>query len=74
MEYPQYRELKGFNRFYKIIDDRNFTEVYFIGEKVVSHHIEAKQYPEILRIQDMLKCESPFVEITELEFLNKTTL
>lgn len=68
MIFPQYRELKGFNRFYKIIDDRNFTEVYFIGEKVVSHQIEAKQYPEILRIQDMLKCESPFVEITEDEF------
>jgi len=70
MEYPQYRELKGFNRYYKIIDDRNFTEVYFIGEKVVSHHIEAKQYPEMLRIQDMLKCESPFVEISENIYLN----
>lgn len=74
MEYPQYRELKGFNRFYKIIDDRNFTEVYFLGEKVVSYDIEAKQYPEILRIQDMLKCESPFVEITENDYLNKITL
>ena len=69
MEFPQYRELKGFNRFYKIVDDRNFIEVYFIGTKVMSHEIEAKQYLEILRIQDMLKCESPFVEITEEEFL-----
>lgn len=69
MKFPQYRELKGFNRFYKIVDDRNFIEVYFIGTKVMSHEIEAKQYPEILRIQDMLKCESPFVEITEEEFL-----
>lgn len=70
MEYPQYRELKGFNRYYKIIDDRNFTEVYFIGEKVVLHHIEAKQYPEILKIQDMLNCQSPFVEISENDYNN----
>jgi hypothetical protein len=30
--------------------------------------IEANQYPEMLRIMDMLATETPFVEITANEF------
>ncbi len=71
MNFPQYRELVGFNRFYKIVDERNFTEIYFIGSKKMEHTIEAKQYPEMLRIKDMLECLPPFETIEESYFLEK---
>jgi hypothetical protein len=72
MDFPQYRELVGFNRFYKIVDERNFIEIYFMGSKKVENHIEAKQYPEMLRIKDLLSCESPFEIMNESSFLEKT--
>lgn len=54
MTFPQYRKLEGFGRYYKIIDDRTFEEVSVMNNSVSRSIIEAKQYPEILRIQDML--------------------
>lgn len=57
MEYtfPQYRKLEGFGRFYKILHERAFEEVSLVNETVQRSLIEAKQYPEMLRIQDMLQ-------------------
>ena len=52
--FPQYRKLEGFGRYYKIHDERNFEEVSVMNETIHRSFVEAKQYPEILRIQDML--------------------
>ena len=64
MEFPQYRKMNGFKRYYKISDDRHFTEVYELNGQQVVHSVTAEQYPEMLRIQDMLKKEFSYVEMT----------
>lgn len=52
--YPQYRSLEGFNRHYMIVDERTFYEAVFLNNQWKITEIKAVQYPEILRIQDML--------------------
>ena len=68
-DFPQYRKLSNDKVYYRIIDDRNFDEVQIIGSKAQLRHIKAEQYPEILRIQDMLNFVlEGFVQSNEVEF------
>ena len=60
-EFPQYRKLVNDKSFYRIEDERHFTEKQLIGKQVFTLVVEAKQYPEIIRIQDMLQCKEGFV-------------
>jgi len=53
-DFPQYRKLSNDKIFYKIVNNREFHEIQVIGTFAQLHKIEAKQYPEILKIQDML--------------------
>jgi len=55
-QYPVYRKYKGLNVWFKIISDRSFIELKKLGERWIKHEVEAKQYPEIVLIQDMLRC------------------
>ncbi len=73
-DFPQYRKLSNDKTFYKILSDRLFEEVQLMGSKVLHYSVEAKQYPEILKIQDMLQAESPYCIISEEEFKLKTQL
>ncbi len=73
-DFPQYRKLSNDKTFYKILSDRLFEEVQLMGSKVLRYSVEAKQYPEILKIQDMLQAESPYSIISEEEFTLKTQL
>jgi hypothetical protein len=57
MDFPQYRKLEGFRRYYRINDERSFDEIVVVNGKVTMNRIEANQFPEMLRIQDMLNCE-----------------
>jgi hypothetical protein len=59
--FPQYRKLANDKSFYRIEDERHFTEKQLIGKQVFTLVVEAKQYPEIIRIQDMLQCTEGFV-------------
>lgn len=69
--FPQYRKLVNNRVFYKIIDDRNFEEIQLIGLKKQLYKIQATQYPEILKIQDMINCEEEtYVIISEEEWMN----
>lgn len=68
-DFPQYRKLSNNMRFYRIINDREFDEIQIVGTIKERYHILASQYPEIIRIQDMLNCEEGFEEIDENEFL-----
>ena len=52
--YPIYRKLNNNRSFYKISSDRIFEEIQRIGSKKVHYTHEAKQYPEILFIQDLI--------------------
>ena len=56
-DFPQYRKLSNDKVFYRINNDRQFDEIQIIGKSAYIHSIEAKQYPEILKIQDLLNCE-----------------
>lgn len=67
-DFPQYRKMINGKAYYKIINNRSFQEVQLIGSKKRLQEIEAKQYPEMLRIMDMLAGEGPFVIINESEF------
>lgn len=57
MDYPQYRSITGFNRHYKIVSANEFIEAYQRNNEWFFQQVIAEQYPEKLRIQDMLKCE-----------------
>ena len=57
MTFPQYRKLEGFQRYYEIRDDRTFVEVTVMNGKINSSEIVATQFPEMLRIKDMLNQE-----------------
>jgi hypothetical protein len=73
-EFPQYRKLSNNRCFYEIIDERTFREIQCIGNKVVLYEIKATQYPEILRIREMLEAKNPFVicESKVFEDLNQS--
>lgn len=69
MEFPIYRKYKNSNTFFKINDEKSFEEISFIGSKVFHLEIEAKQYPEFLRILDMIDCKDGiWVKISESEY------
>jgi hypothetical protein len=70
IQFPQYRMLSNKKSLYKILDDRNFEEIQFVGSKKKRYVILAEQYPEILKIQDMLTLfEGVYVKINEDEWL-----
>ncbi|MEN9988684.1 MAG: hypothetical protein RLZZ585_1723 [Bacteroidota bacterium] len=68
LDFPQYRKLANEKSHYEIRDDRHFVEKQLIGKQVFIIEIEAKQYPEILRIQDMLHCVEGFLLSTKEVF------
>lgn len=57
MNYPQYRKLGNNKVFYKIIDAESFEELKLMGSKVFHFEMKAIQYPEKLKIIDMMNCE-----------------
>lgn len=68
-DFPQFRKLSNDKVFYKIINDRLFHEIQVIGTFAQLYKIEAKQYPEILKIQDMLNYSiEGFVASNQEEF------
>lgn len=54
-DYPIYRKLSNKRSFYKILSDREFEEIQMIGTKNKRYKHEAKQYPEMLYIQDLVR-------------------
>ena len=70
MNFPQYRKMSNDKAFYRIISEKEFDEIQIVGNKANLFHIVAAQYPEILRIQDMLKMDNEwFLEVNENEFI-----
>lgn len=60
-DFPQFRMISGRKVYYKILSDRQFIELSWIGEKLFRYTITAVQYPEMLRIMDMLTCKPPYL-------------
>ena len=63
--FPQYRKYVGLNTWYKIESTNLFIEVSKLGDNFIQHSVEAKQYPEKLRIMDMLNCHHNTWEIID---------
>lgn len=69
MKFPVYRKINGLERWYKIVSNIEFFECYNVGSKRIIHHVIAIQYPEKLKIMDMLACNEPYVEALDLDAL-----
>ena len=72
--FPQYRKLVNNKSFYKIISDRSFEEIQLVGSLKYNYLIEAKIYPEILKIRDLLDLVDTNYSLSteeEWNFLNK---
>ena len=67
-DFPQYRKLSNLRSFYRIGDERNFMEIQLIGSKAFRLHFKATQFPEILKIKDMLSCNEPYLLSDKEEF------
>lgn len=65
--FPIYRKLDGFKRFYKIESTDVFIEVTFSQGEAKHQTIQAVQFPEKLRIQDMISCSFNYVPMSEEE-------
>jgi hypothetical protein len=53
-DFPQFRKLSNDKVFYKIVNNSEFHEIQVVGKFAQLYIIEADQYPEFLKIQDML--------------------
>ena len=69
VQYPLYRKLKNNRRFYKITDSKLFEEIQIIGKKVKKISFEAKQYPDILFVLDIINLNHEgIIESSESEW------
>jgi hypothetical protein len=69
MDFPQYRRRFDNKSFYKLLNERTLEEVQLIGDKAFIHRLEATQYFEIIRLQEILACEGDqYFDATEEEY------
>jgi len=68
-DFPQYRKLSNEKVFYRIRTDREFDEIQLVGTKAMCFTMTATQYPEILRISELLSFADPaFLTSNQEEF------
>lgn len=71
INFPVYRKYKNNKSYFKIIQANLFEEIQLIGSKKVVKQTEAKQYPEMFFIRDLVLDYSEMaLEITEDEYLS----
>jgi len=54
IDFPVYRKYKNNKTYFKIIHPRLFEEIQLIGSKKLIKQTEAKLYPEVLFVNDLL--------------------
>ena len=70
INFPVYRKYKNNKSYFKIIQPKIFEEIQVIGSKKVIKQVEAKQFPEMLFISDLIYNYSEMAdEISEEEYL-----
>jgi len=73
-KFPQYRKYVGLDIWYKIVSEDLFIELKKVGKHILMEEVKAFQYPEKLRIQDMLAFKDEAWEsVTEDEFVRFQT-
>lgn len=71
MQYPIYRKYFNETSYFKIQSKTVFEEIQLIGTKKSIITTEAKQYPEMIRIMDMIeKKDGLWVACSESEYEN----
>jgi hypothetical protein len=68
MEFPQFRKLDNGRSLYKITAPDQFIELQQIGSKWMVYTFELQQFPDLLRLQDMLSCQVPFEVLDAHQF------
>ena len=67
--FPVFLRITDGNSVYRILSEISFTEVQRIGQRYVTHQIEALTWPERLRIADMLaNADGSLMAIPEDQF------
>jgi hypothetical protein len=70
INFPVYRKYKNNKSYFKIIQPKLFEEIQLIGSKKIIKEVEAKQFPEMLFINDLILNYSEMAdEISEEEYL-----
>ena len=64
MDFPQYRKLDHWV-YYRINNERSFDEIRVVGSTAFFHSIEANQYPEIIRVQEMLDLKMEHLTLSD---------
>lgn len=73
-DFPQYRKLINGLRLYKINSNVEFEEIQILGDKRFHFKFTAEQYPEKLRIMDMLSIENENYQLSDArEWTNQIT-
>ena len=62
MEFPLYRISKNGKNLYRVESMHTFTELQYIGEKILRFTIEAKTYPEMVRIRELIAMDNDACE------------
>jgi hypothetical protein len=65
-DFPQYRKLSNNKVYYRIDSNDVFVEIQIVGNRAFLYEIKAEQYPEKLRIQEMLSVAIPGVVSSNL--------
>ena len=71
MDFPQYRCYNTKTSYFKILNERSFIEIQRVGDKLVVYEIHATQYPEMLRIMDMLDLKLAGIELVDQEVVEE---
>lgn len=70
INFPVYRKYKNNKSYFKIIQPDRFEEIQLIGSKRIVKQTTAKQYPEMVFINDLVfNYTEMAIEITEEEYL-----
>ena len=70
IHFPVYRKYKNNKSYFKIIHARLFEEIQVIGSKKIIKQTEAKLFPEVLFVQDLiLHYDAMADEISEEQYL-----
>jgi len=67
MKLPQFRKYKNHPVYFKIDSENSFEELKIMNDKYFYHSVIAHQYPEKVRIQDMLLALDEHYEIISKE-------
>lgn len=66
--YPAYRRLAGGGHYYRILDPLRFEELQRVGTRWLHHEVDARAYPEQVRVREMLAMLEPFEPLEEEEW------